>query len=56
MMDLSATIMDALLPVLQPLILRVKEKYRGKCWKPAGSLVKVHFMSTQFMSGMQYIS
>jgi hypothetical protein len=43
------------LPILQPLISRVKEKYGGKRWKPCGSLVKVHFMSTQFMGGMQYI-
>jgi hypothetical protein len=34
MMDLSLTIMDTLLPVLQPLISRVKEKHGGKCWKP----------------------
>jgi hypothetical protein len=56
MMDLSPTIMDALLPVLWPLILHVKEKYGGKFGSPTGSSVKVHFMSTQFVGGMQYIS
>jgi hypothetical protein len=34
MIDLSPTIMDALLPVLRPLISCVKEKYEGKHWKP----------------------
>jgi hypothetical protein len=28
----------------------------GNIESPAGSPVKVHFMSTQFMGGMQYIS
>jgi hypothetical protein len=39
MMDLSLTIIDALLPVLLPLISRVKEKYKGKHWKRASQKV-----------------
>jgi hypothetical protein len=41
-MDLSPTITEALLPVVQPLIFTQKKKYGGKQWKSGQGSFHVH--------------